>query len=125
MPVITSERSDNASLVFFQLMFGGAFNRAAVRNILQDVFRRSNVRSYTISEIYGIYDHVLRVWLPLGLSAPRLAAEISSELRESSCIRVLPFFVEKCVYHWAWSQLPEYQLRVPLQAEIDELNELL
>lgn len=96
------ERKLGESLAYFQLSFVPVYRQEKISTTFLKLLSEHKISSYCIYEIYGLYDILMRVWLPMGLPAPRFARILSDALRNLGCTRVLPFFVSRHVHHWKW-----------------------
>jgi len=116
------EHTLGENLAYFQLSFVPVYRRERISAILKQVFQAHHVASYCIYETYGLYDIMIRAWIPLGCGGPRLTSALTDALEDVGCTRVLPFFVSENLHHWLWWEEAEKKLLTPATEDINALD---
>lgn len=107
------------SLIYVQLTFTPVYRRDDITEFLYGYLREHNVTSFCIYEIYGLYDILLRAWLPRNVNPQKFYVKLEERSRPLNCINVHQFYVERCFYHWLWPKLKD---GVPTSSDIRGLT---
>lgn len=114
-------------LVFWRLSFF-PYDREEVAKNLAKAMRASDIRSWSAYEIYGVFDLLVRAWVPATEPEDRIVRNLEAELRSIEVIQT--FIVERVVVDSLWAtdavvirRPAEHALeRLPSAAEIDRIN---
>jgi len=86
-------------LVFF-LIKVRVFEKSKLYSRLEEYIKDKGFAGYRIFQVFGIYDVVLRIWLPKGVEW-----EVKNQLeRLGGITKALPFLVGGIPHHWFWGK---------------------
>jgi len=120
-------------LYFWRLAFYPTYAQTEILDCLRKVLEQHGVASYALYEIYGVYDLVLRIWLPSAASPESFERALEEKLARLHLDVCDSFSVGQVLRHWPWLDEKEQELRtVPSAllseryppAQIQELNEI-
>lgn len=80
------------TLAYFQLSFVPVYRRERISKTILGLFQRCKITSFCIYEIYGLYDLMLRVWLPKEIGGGPFTKMLEEALDGLGCTRAIPFF---------------------------------
>lgn len=92
------------SLYFWRLSFSPIYLRDSARAGLRAALARCRVKSVTVYEMLGVYDVLIRVWLPKGCQPDHFQEALLDELKPHGLEMSEPFAVEYPVRHWAFDR---------------------
>lgn len=110
---------DGESLLYFQINFVPIYRREEISQCLKSFLKEKNIYSYSVYEIYGLYDLFLRLWLPRDCAPTNFREALYEALRPFGCANLLPFYVEQNFHHWAWA---DGAATVPSSTDIRSLS---
>lgn len=117
-------RKFREELLYFQVAFWPTYKQEQILSRITDFFKREGIRSYFIYEIYGIYDILLRVWVPQRLQpSSEFKRNLEKELENLGCSKMIPFYVEGNPLHWMWWDQRLRKQLSPSETEIKQLPE--
>lgn len=91
-------------LYFWRLAFFPTYDQTAIRDGVEEVLTEHGVASYALYEIYGVYDLILRIWLPTQTSPERFEEALESRLKALHMEVCDAFSVGQILRHWPWPQ---------------------
>ncbi len=94
----------NEQLVFWRLSFGSADPEVAQAR-LRRVMESAGISSWAMFELLGIYDLLIRAWLPPALPLHRFQDLLVEGLGGDGLLDLGFFTVEKVVTHWPWADV--------------------
>lgn len=92
----------NERLYFWRLAFFPTYNEEHIRLALDNVLDAHEVNSYALYEIYGLYDIIVRVWLPTSTTPERFEEALTSSLTPFHMEVCDAFSVGQILRHWPW-----------------------
>lgn len=92
------------SLYFWRLGFSPVYLRDSARAGLKAALAESKVRSVAVYELLGVYDLLIRIWLPEGISPVEFQDGLIRELKPHGLEMCEPFAVDYPVRHWAFGK---------------------
>ncbi|MGC1166735.1 MAG: hypothetical protein WA862_11570 [Solirubrobacterales bacterium] len=116
------EKWGGERLYFWRLAFFPTYDRKAITDAIGQVIRGEGegggetVTSYAIYETLGLYDLVLRVWLPVSRSFQEFQEELWQELRAHQLQVIDIFTVGDVTRHWPWVKEPSGEMTRPIEA---------
>ncbi|MEW6619980.1 MAG: ATP-binding protein [bacterium] len=114
----------NENLLYILLGFLPVYKRDEIFPKIRDFLEGNQISSYCIYEIYGIYDVLLRIWLPQKISPLNFPRELENELKYLYCTKAIPFVVKENPIHWKWWSFEKKQSDYsPSPEDIDNLSE--
>lgn len=102
------EKWGRERLYFWRLAFFPTYDREAITEAIAEVMRggdeedREAVTSYAIYETLGLYDLVLRVWLPISRNFQDFQDELYKALSSQQLQVIDIFTVGGIARHWPW-----------------------
>jgi hypothetical protein len=98
-------------LYFWRLAFFPTYDQERIAATLQEVLREHEVASSALYEIYGVYDMVLRIWLPTGASPETFENALDNKLTPLHMEVCDSFSVGQVLRHWPWLDDEEDELQ--------------
>ena len=89
-------------LIFWRLAFSPTYDRDAVLSALRDVMKKNRVSSYVFYELAGVYDLLLRIWLPSSVTQEEFKRSLREHLGSTDLQVCDDFNVTQVVVHWVW-----------------------
>jgi tRNA A-37 threonylcarbamoyl transferase component Bud32 len=88
------------SLYFWRLGFGEVYERDRAEAAIRAVCERHGVGGLIAYELLGIYDLLLRIWLPAGCGFDSMHSALTEELTSAGLTIIDPFRVHYMIRHW-------------------------
>jgi len=110
------------TLLYLKLSFYPIYMRENIFDKIKSFFEKRGIYSYCIYELYGIYDLMLRIWIPPNQHVNQFRGELFKELETLYCRNVIPFIVEKNDLHWAWLDEENKKLISPSEMDVSNLS---
>jgi serine/threonine-protein kinase len=88
------------SLYFWRLGFDEIFERDVVQAAIRGACDRLDVSGLIAYELLGVYDLLLRAWLPQGISFDTMHQTLTEELAPAGLAILDPFQVSYMIRHW-------------------------
>jgi Putative DNA-binding domain len=104
-------------LYFWRLGFFPTYDTSAIVSHLDAVFHDQHIDSYLGFELFGVYDILLRVWLPPSTSQKGFQMALYERLHEDNLQVLEVFNVWEVLRHWTWESGKEAQTRVLVPSE--------
>ncbi|MEW6607860.1 MAG: ATP-binding protein [bacterium] len=111
------------NLLYILLGFLPVYKRDEIFPQIRDFLKENQISSYCIYEIYGIYDILVRIWLPQKISPLNFLGELENELKYLYCTKAIPFVVKENPIHWKWWSSEKDQIDSPSSQDISNLSE--
>jgi hypothetical protein len=89
-------------LYFWRLRFLPAYHRKTAVDALLKILKDRNVNAYTIYELFGEWDLMVRLWLPRETTSVELGAAVSEMVKQVGLHDEDHFSVDDIVRHWVW-----------------------
>jgi hypothetical protein len=115
----------NQRLVFWRLLFRD-YNRVEVARALEELMEAVGAGAWTLYEMYGPFDLLLRLWLPPDVPNADFNRALVEKFSTSLDI-CDQFAVDEVVTHWPWvgpAGMREPDLRPSVDLPIERLDEL-
>lgn len=96
------EKTLAETLAYYQLSFVPVYRRVKISHAIGAALREHGITSYCIYETYGLYDILIRAWVPKSVGPTAFAESLKQHLENLGCTRVLPFIVSRHELHWGW-----------------------
>lgn len=96
------ERWGKERLYFWRLAFFPTYDREQIASAIEAVMRANDVRSFALYETLGLYDLVLRIWLPVSKNFQDFERDLHTELQGEQLEVMDVFTVGSVVRHWPW-----------------------
>lgn len=90
-------------MVFWRLGFYPTYRRGEVRDALDAICDRHEIRGRAIYEVFGQHDLIARFWLPPTVSAEEVDRDIKRTLSAFHLDLCDMFVVDQIVSHWFWT----------------------
>ncbi len=97
------------SLYFWRVGFDPIYERDMVQAAIREACNRHDVGGLIAYELLGVYDILLRVWLPEGCSFDDMHQTMTDELAPAGLAILDPFQVNYMVRHWPFHVNGEQQ----------------
>ena len=98
-------------LYFWRLGFSPTYDRDAIVEGLNRVIAAHGIKSYGYYQLTGVYDLLLRIWLPSAVTQEAFEESLVTHL-DGADLRVYEvFIVSRVLLHWVWGETG--QPRVP------------
>lgn len=118
-------------LYFWRLAFFPTYDAEPIHKALNQVLAEHGVRSYAHYEIYGLYDTIIRVWLPTQTTPEDFERALTEKLTHFHMEVCDAFSVGQILRHWPWvdsdgslRELDPHILRNRLEPrQIEQLND--
>jgi hypothetical protein len=101
------ERWGKERLYFWRLAFFPTYDRQRIATAIEAVMKENDVRSFALYETLGLYDLVLRIWLPVSKNFQDFERDLDSRLRPEQLEVMDVFTVGAVVRHWPWLEHPQ------------------
>jgi serine/threonine protein kinase len=95
------------SLYFWRVGFGEVYERDKVKAAIRTACNRYDVGGLVAYELLGVYDLLLRIWLPQGCSFDAMHAALTEELTPAGLAILDPFRVSYMIRHWPFYEKGE------------------
>lgn len=91
-------------LVFWRLGFSPTYRRKEILQAFDIICDRHGISSFTVYEVFGNYDLLLRLWLPKAVATERVDRDIKKTFATFDLELCDAFEVDNIVRHWFWSE---------------------
>ncbi len=108
-------------LYFWLIGFDPVYERDVVRHAIRAACEKHGASSVVVYELLGVYDLLLRVWLPADCEFEAFSKTLTDELMSAGLQMLDPFRVDYMIRHWPFFQDGEQQ--VPLDAALHHLRQ--
>jgi serine/threonine protein kinase len=108
------------SLYFYRLSFDPVYNRDGVKAAIDLACKKHGVTGRIIYELLGVYDVLLRIWLPNACRFDDFHRSLASELQDAGLEMLDPFEVDYMIRHWPFFK--EGKQQTPEEAAIHKLK---
>ena len=98
------EEWGHEQLYFMRLGFSPIYDRAAVKAGLFDIFAEHEVRSYVAYEVFGVYDVMLRLWLPSTTTQEAFGRSVETSLKTANLTMSDAFVARRQERNWLWEK---------------------
>ncbi len=100
------ERWGKERLYFWRLAFFPTYDRKRIGDAIEAVMKENDVRSFALYETLGLYDLVLRIWLPVSKNFQDFERDLNAQLQPEQLQVMDVFTVGDVVRHWPWLKNP-------------------
>jgi hypothetical protein len=98
------EKWAKEQLLFMRLGFAPTYQRDRIRDALMTVFAEHQVRSYVGYELLGVYDVILRLWLPSTTTPQAFFESMRRSLKAVDMTTSDSFSVLRQARNWLWEE---------------------
>jgi len=89
-------------LYFWRLAFFPTYDRTRITEAVSSVMAGNGVKSFALYETLGLYDLVIRVWLPVSKNFQEFERQLEGRLQTEQLQVMDVFTVGSIVRHWPW-----------------------
>lgn len=100
------ERWGRERLYFWRLAFFPTYDRGRIAKAVEAVMKQNDVRSFALYETLGLYDLILRIWLPVSRNFQDFERDLNSRLQTEQLQVMDVFTVGSVIRHWPWLENP-------------------
>ena len=109
----------NSRLKFWRVSFDPVYEEAQIFKAVTGVLEEFGLTSFVIYEVLGIFDLLIRAWIPRTVDTSDVDEGLEMALREFSLKELQRNDVDDIVRHWIWTDPGSNEMRSPTRRTLD------